>query len=58
MDSASTDKLFELGIYNKLEEITQVQRVGKIQRLKGLRTRKTILALLGMETASDPQSLV
>lgn len=35
----------------------EAQRVGQIERLKGSRTGRTILARLGMETAADPQSL-
>ncbi|XP_077552087.1 uncharacterized protein LOC144166439 [Haemaphysalis longicornis] len=56
LDIANTEKLFELGIHNTLEEIMEAQQVAQIERLKGSKTGRSILARLGMETASTTRS--
>ncbi|XP_077564323.1 uncharacterized protein LOC144179759 [Haemaphysalis longicornis] len=55
-DSASTEKLMDLGVHNTLEEISEAQRAAQMERLKGSKTGRAILAI-GLEPGTSGRPL-
>lgn len=61
LNSASTERLLQLGIHNTLEEIGEAQRAAQLERLSTTKTGRHILERLGLgeraAAAADSRSL-